>query len=183
MSEEEKVSTSLSVVDNRSVGEITSPASSAGVRANGDHDIDLVGSSRAIKDIFSLPYRQNESINIAIHNVEGTLLIDHIADADLEADPPSSPSKLPSTDHTSKLETAIIADESAIAIDTLEGDASESLAIVQSMIAEKPYKERKIRPRPHSLSGVPPPDEFVQSPMSSSEGRPENTREYLSTNF
>ncbi|KAL7581151.1 hypothetical protein ACA910_005944 [Epithemia clementina (nom. ined.)] len=83
--------TSLSVVPSPSSGDVIPPLAVAteGTTAHAQHSpqadasdpqqqqVDFVGSSAAVKDLFSLPYTAEDcSLSVAIHNVEGTLIFD-----------------------------------------------------------------------------------------------------------
>ena len=58
----------------------------------GTQALDYIGTSKAVKNIFSLPYAPDKSVSVGIHNVDGCLLID--ADPLAHTEPTAAPRSL-----------------------------------------------------------------------------------------
>jgi hypothetical protein len=57
--------------------------STSSTTANTTNKLDFIGPSNAVKSLFSVPYATDKPINVAVHNIDGTLLLDTINDEDV----------------------------------------------------------------------------------------------------
>jgi hypothetical protein len=107
--------------------------------------LDFIGNSNAVKDLFSLPYTasSNRSVSVAVHNLDGTLLIDTDPDGDFWLDEekgiPSSPKFLPPRKRTrsrTRSSRPLAEDdepETAAAATTTDEDTTRSLVALSSL--------------------------------------------------
>ena len=131
--------------------------------AGATESLDFIASNLAVKSLFSLPYATSEQpISVAVHNLDGTLLIDndddvidfhHRASSPSSSKQPSSPSGItaphqsqhphlaPPNDEN-KEENQCGEERSLVSISSIDSDSSGALAILKSMLLPSSQQHR-----------------------------------------
>ena len=140
-----------------------------------DQQLDFVGPSNAVKDLFTLPYSIDKSVSVAVHNMNGTLLID----ADTVVHDASSRRRRRHKRPRPKTERSLPQDtDAALAVVTsmlqLKNDGESDKVIID----EQQQNERwSVETGKSGELLLPPPEDYTSVPS------PEKPREYLSWKF
>lgn len=139
--------------------------------------LDFIGPSNAVKSLFSVPYATDRSMNVAVHNIGGTLLVDAVDEEDIVVVKPRGRRRArPVTfDRTSTLQDDTLAivssmlGGSVITSTRADGDTEDEQSLPVRLLQGESVTDLTSR--------LPPPEQYSTIPL------PSPPREYLKWKF
>lgn len=140
--------------------------------------LDFIGPSNAVKSLFSVPYATDRSMNVAVHNIGGTLLVDAVDEEDIVLVKPRGrrrprPSNFDRTSTHQDDTLAIVSSMLGGSVITGAGSSDGDIQVEKGL----PVRLLQGESVTDLTSRLPPPEQYSTIPL------PSPPREYLKWKF